>query len=43
MRVCEMAREVFRDAVRAGMSDKDVTEIVRFIEQGAGFELPRTR
>jgi hypothetical protein len=36
-----MAREVFRDAVRAGMSDKDVTEIVRFIEQGAGFELPR--
>jgi 2-hydroxy-3-oxopropionate reductase len=41
MRVCEMAREVFRDAVRAGMSDKDVTEIVRFIEQGAGFELPR--
>ena len=43
MRVCEMAREVFSDAVRAGMSDKDVTEIVRFIEQGAGFELPRTR
>ena len=43
MRVCEMAREVFSDAVRAGMSDKDVTEIVRFIERGAGFELPRTR
>ena len=43
MRVCEMAREVFTDAVRAGMSDKDVTEIVRFIERGAGFELPRTR
>lgn len=43
MRVCEMAREVFRDTVRAGMSDKDVTEIVRFIEQKAGFELPRTR
>ena len=43
MRVCEMAREVFRDAVRAGMSDRDVTEIVRFVEQRAGFELPRTR
>jgi len=43
MRVCEMAREVFRDAVRAGMNDSDVTEIVRFIEKGSDFQLPRTR
>ena len=43
MRVCEMAREVFKDAVRAGMSEKDVTEIVRFIERAADYELPRTR
>jgi hypothetical protein len=38
-----MAHEVFRDTVRAGMSDKDVTEVVRFIEQKAGFELSCTR
>lgn len=43
MWVCQAARLVFKHATFAGMRDSDVTEIVKLIEQGAGFQLPRTR
>ena len=43
MWVCQAARLVFKHATFAGMKDRDVTEIVKLIEEGAQFELPRTR
>lgn len=43
MWVCQAARLVFKHAVFQGMADQDMTNIVRVIEQGAGFEIPKTR
>lgn len=43
MWVCQAARLVFKHATFAGMGDRDVTEIVKLVEQSAGFELPKTR
>ena len=43
MWVCQAARLVFKHATFAGMKDRDVTEIVKLIEEGAQFALPRTR
>jgi len=43
MWVCQAARLVFKHATFLGMKDRDVTEMVKVIEQGAGFELPKTR
>lgn len=43
MWVCQAARLVFKHATFAGMKDRDVTEIVKHIEEGAQFQLPRTR
>jgi 3-hydroxyisobutyrate dehydrogenase-like beta-hydroxyacid dehydrogenase len=43
MWVCQAARLVFKHATFAGMSDRDVTEIVKLVERSASFELPKTR
>ena len=43
MWVCQAARLVFKHAVFEGMADQDMTNIVRVVERGAGFEIPKTR
>ena len=43
MWVCQAAANMYKHAMFAGMKDKDITELVRIIEDGAGFELPKTR
>lgn len=43
MWVCTAARQMFKNAMYAGMADKDITELVTMIERGAGFVLPKTR
>lgn len=43
MWVCQAAANMYKHAMFAGMRDKDITELVRIVESGAGFELPKTR
>jgi len=43
MWVCQAARLVFKHAVFEGMQDRDMTEIVKLVERGAGFQMPKTR
>jgi 2-hydroxy-3-oxopropionate reductase len=43
MWVCQAARLMFKHAMFAGMANKDITELVKVVEAGAGFELPKTR
>lgn len=43
MWVCHAVRLVFRHAIFAGSADDDLTSIVRYVERGAGFEIPKTR
>lgn len=43
MWVCQAARLLFKHAIFAGSPDDDLSTIVRFVEQGAGFEIPKTR
>lgn len=43
MWVCQAARLVFKHAVFEGMKDRDMTEIVKLVERGAGFQMPKTR
>ncbi len=43
MWVCQAARLVFKHGMFEGMANKDITEIVRIVERGADFELPKTR
>ena len=43
MWVCQAARLVFKHAVFEGMKDRDMTELVKLVERGAGFEMPKTR
>lgn len=43
MWVCTAARQMFKNAMFAGMENKDITELVTMIEKGAGFVLPKTR
>jgi 2-hydroxy-3-oxopropionate reductase len=43
MWVCQAARQMFKHAVFAGMAEKDITELVRVVETGAGFVMPKTR
>ena len=43
MWVCQAARLMYKHAMFVGMQDKDITELVRVVESGAGFELPKTR
>jgi 2-hydroxy-3-oxopropionate reductase len=43
MWVCQAARLMFRHAIFAGSSDDDLSTIVRYVERGAAFEMPKTR
>lgn len=43
MWVCQAARLIFKHAVFEGMKDSDMTEIVKLVERGAGFQMPKTR
>ncbi len=43
MWVCQAARLVFKHAVFEGMQNSDMTEIVKVVERGACFQLPKTR
>jgi 2-hydroxy-3-oxopropionate reductase len=43
MWVCQAARLVFKHAIFAGSPSDDLSNIVRYVERGAGFEMPKTR
>lgn len=43
MWVCQAARLMFKHAMFAGMEKRDITELVKVVETGARFELPKTR
>jgi 3-hydroxyisobutyrate dehydrogenase-like beta-hydroxyacid dehydrogenase len=43
MWVCQAARLMYKHAMFNGMRDKDITELVRVVESGSGFVLPKTR
>jgi 2-hydroxy-3-oxopropionate reductase len=43
MWVCQAARLVFKHAMYEGMQDRDMTELVKVVERGAGFQVPKTR
>ncbi|HVZ07686.1 NAD(P)-dependent oxidoreductase [Rhodopila sp.] len=43
MWVCQAARLVFKHAMFQGAARQDLTEIVKYVERGAGFEIPKTR
>ena len=43
MWLCQAARLVFKHAIFAGSEDDDLSNVVKYIEQGAGFTIPKTR
>lgn len=43
MWVCQAARLVFKHAMYQGAAHEDLTAIVKYVERGAGFEIPKTR
>jgi len=43
MWVCQAARLVFKHAMHKGAAKEDITAIVKYVEQDAGFEIPKTR
>jgi len=43
MWVCQAARLVYKHAIFAGSADDDISTMVRYVEGGAGFEMPKTR
>jgi 2-hydroxy-3-oxopropionate reductase len=43
MWVCQAARLVFKHAMFLGAAKEDLTAIVKYVERGAGFEIPKTR
>lgn len=43
MWVCQAAALMYKHAMFAGMRDKDITELVKVVEAGSGFVLPKTR
>ncbi|MBS0643151.1 MAG: NAD(P)-dependent oxidoreductase [Acetobacteraceae bacterium] len=43
MWVCQAARLVFKHAMFQGAATEDLTAIVKYVERGAGFEIPKTR
>jgi 2-hydroxy-3-oxopropionate reductase len=43
MWVCQAARLVFKHAMFQGAAQEDLTAIVKYVERGAGFEIPKTR
>jgi 3-hydroxyisobutyrate dehydrogenase-like beta-hydroxyacid dehydrogenase len=43
MWVCQAARLVYKHAMFQGAADDDISTLVRQVESGAGFEMPKTR
>jgi 3-hydroxyisobutyrate dehydrogenase-like beta-hydroxyacid dehydrogenase len=43
MWVCQAARLVYKHAIFKGAADDDISTLVRHVERGAGFEMPKTR
>jgi len=43
MWVCQAARLVYKHAIFEGAADDDISTLVRHVERGAGFEMPKTR
>jgi 3-hydroxyisobutyrate dehydrogenase-like beta-hydroxyacid dehydrogenase len=43
MWVCQTARLVYKHAIFQGSADDDISTLVRHVERGAGFEMPKTR
>src|SRR5215469_60016 len=43
MWVCQTARLVYKHAIFQGSADDDISTLVRHLERGAGFEIPKTR
>jgi 3-hydroxyisobutyrate dehydrogenase-like beta-hydroxyacid dehydrogenase len=43
MWVCQAARLVFRHAMHKGAANEDITAIVKYVEDDAGFQMPKTR
>jgi 3-hydroxyisobutyrate dehydrogenase-like beta-hydroxyacid dehydrogenase len=43
MWVCQAARLIYKHAIFAGAADDDISTLVRHVERGAGFEIPKTR
>jgi 2-hydroxy-3-oxopropionate reductase len=43
MWVCQAARLIYKHAMFEGLRERDITEIVKLVERGAGFEMPKTR
>jgi 2-hydroxy-3-oxopropionate reductase len=43
MWVCQAARLVYKHAMFEGASDDDISTLIRHVERGAGFELPKVR
>ncbi|MBS0242501.1 MAG: NAD(P)-dependent oxidoreductase [Proteobacteria bacterium] len=43
MWVCQAARLMYKHAMFSGMANKDITELVKIVESGAGFVMQKTR
>jgi 2-hydroxy-3-oxopropionate reductase len=43
MWVCQAARLVYKHAMFEGAANNDISTLVRVMERGAGFEIPKTR
>jgi 2-hydroxy-3-oxopropionate reductase len=43
MWVCQAARLVYKHAMFEGAADDDLSTLIRHVERGAGFEMPKTR
>jgi len=43
MWVCQAARLVYKHAMFDGAADDDISTLIRHVERGAGFELPKVR
>ena len=43
MWLCQTARLMYKHAIFADSANADISTMVRFVERGAGFELPKTR
>jgi hypothetical protein len=43
MWVCQATRLLFKHAIAADSANADLTSIVRYVEDQAGFEIPKTR
>jgi 2-hydroxy-3-oxopropionate reductase len=43
MWVCQAARLIYKHAIFKGAADDDISTLLRHVERGAGFEIPKTR